>query len=95
MERHFKLHRHDQIDKIRQLVPSLLCSAADPRIDALGRISIFDALRQLTGHDLTDDIDTWIAWYASAYGTALPERRNQTSIEDIIAACPWLPQEAL
>jgi hypothetical protein len=94
MERHLDSDGSDRGSQLRHLIPSLLCSAADPTIDAIGRISIFDALRQLTGHDLTDDIVGWAAWYASAYGTALPAHHTRTSIEDLIAACPWLPQEA-
>jgi len=93
MERHVETYGNDRNTEVQRLIPSLLRSAADPRIDALGRSSIFDALRQLTGHDLTDDIASWTAWYASAYGTALPAQR--TNIEDLISACPWLPQEAL
>ena len=93
MERHPDTRRNDRNSEVQRLIPSLLRSAADPSIDALGRSSIFDALRQLTGHDLTDDIAGWTAWYASAYGTALPAQR--TEIEDLISSCPWLPQEAL
>lgn len=95
MERHLNTHGSDRSNEIKCLIPSLLHSAADPAIDAMGRISIFDALRQLTGHDLTDDIAAWLAWYANAYGSASPAENTRTSIEDFIAACPWLPQEAL
>jgi hypothetical protein len=94
MDRHLESHGNDRGSELRYLIPSLLRSAADPTIDAIGRISIFDALRQLTGRDLTDDIASWAAWYASAYGTALSTQHTRTNIEELIAACPWLPPDA-
>ena len=91
MTRNFNTCRHEQL---YQLVPSLLRFAADPRIDAMGRTWIFDALRQLTGRELADDIASWAAWYASAYGSTLPGHGPHTNLEEFIAACPWLPHEA-
>ena len=72
-------------------MPGLLRSAADPAIDAVGRASIFDALRELTGRDLADDVNTWHSWYASAYGTRLSTNRPEANVEEFIAACAWLP----
>ena len=91
MTRHFDTHSRDEI---HQLLPSLLRSAADTRIDAVGRTWIFDALRQLTGRNLADDIASWTAWYASAYGANLSAHRPQENLEDFISECPWLPHEA-
>jgi len=72
-------------------VSGLLVSAADPAIDAVGRASIFDALRELTGRNLTDDVATWQEWYASTYGIYLSASKPQANLEEFIAACAWLP----
>ncbi|HZR28481.1 MAG TPA: hypothetical protein VFA71_06845 [Terriglobales bacterium] len=90
MTRHFDTHSHDEI---HQLLPGLLRFAADPKIDAIGRTWIFDALRQLTGRNLADDVASWTAWYASAYGASLSAYRPHENLEDFIADCPWLPHD--
>jgi len=91
MTRHFETYSHDEI---QQLLPGLLRFAADPKIDAVGRTWIFDALRQLTGRNLTDDVASWVTWYAGAYGASISAHHPNGNLEDFIAACPWLPHEA-
>lgn len=81
-------------EEIHTLLPGLLRSAADPRIDAVGRAWIFDALRRLTGSNLADDIATWMEWYANAYGTRVSVSKSHHNLEEFIAACPWLPYGA-
>ncbi len=91
MTRHFETRKNAEI---HDLLPSLLHFAADPRIDAVGRTWIFDALRQLTGSNLADDIASWTEWYASAYGTKISAQGPHQNFEEFIAACPWLPHGA-
>lgn len=88
MKRHFSAHKDNEV---RDLVPNLLRSAADPKTDAVGRTWLFDALRELTGRNLADDVASWTKWYASAYGAKLSTNRPDTNLEEFIAACPWLP----
>lgn len=49
-------------------VPELVRLAADPRLDAMTRTWVFEALRDLTGQTLPDDIDQWRAWYKRVSG---------------------------
>jgi hypothetical protein len=52
----------------RKRVPALVRLAADPRLDAITRTWVFDALRELTGEALPDDVDQWRAWYKRISG---------------------------
>jgi hypothetical protein len=91
MTRHLENYSNHEI---HQLLPGLLRSAADPRTDAIGRTWIFDALRHLTGRNLADDVASWTAWYASAYGSSLAAHRPHNNLEELMDACPWLPDGA-
>ena len=91
MTHHIETRKNEEI---HTLLPDLLRCAADPRIDAIGRTSIFDALRRLTGSNLADDIASWMEWYSSAYGTKFTVQQSHHNLEEFIAACPWLPYGA-
>lgn len=49
-------------------IPELVRLAADPRLDAMTRGWVFDALRDLTGQALPDDVDQWRSWYKRISG---------------------------
>lgn len=49
-------------------IPELVRLAADPRLDSMTRSWVFEALRELTGQRLPDDVDQWRAWYKRISG---------------------------
>ena len=53
-------------------VPELVRLAADPLLDAMTRTWVFDALRELTGESLPDDVDQWRSWYKRVSGKYPP-----------------------
>ncbi|MCI0349863.1 MAG: hypothetical protein L0Z53_10600 [Acidobacteriales bacterium] len=52
----------------RNRIPELVRMAADPRLDAMTRSWVFEALRELTGQALPDDVDQWRSWYKRISG---------------------------
>jgi hypothetical protein len=52
----------------RKRIPELVRLAADPRLDSMTRTWVFDALRELTGQALPDDVDQWCSWYKRISG---------------------------
>ena len=71
--------------KMRQRVPDLVRLATDPRLDAMTRTWVFDALRDLTGQALPDDPDQWRAWYKRTSGHSAPPASG-----DIMRFLAWL-----
>ena len=57
---------HDQ--ELRKRIPELVRLAADPRLDSMTRTWVFEALRELTGQRLPDDVDQWRSWYKRISG---------------------------
>ena len=54
--------------ELRKRIPELVRLAADPRLDSMTRTWVFEALRELTGQGLPDDVDQWRSWYKRISG---------------------------
>ncbi len=67
-----------------RLLPELMKFASDPRLDAMTRSWIFDALRELTGESFGDDPTQWSAWYAARSG------KNHQPSHQAVADASWL-----
>lgn len=55
--------------ELRKRIPELVRLAADPRLDSMTRTWVFEALRELTGQGLPDDVDQWRSWYKRTSGS--------------------------
>jgi HEAT repeat protein len=50
----------------RSAIPALLAFADDPSLDAQTHTWIFQALRDITGQNLPDEISAWRSWYSNS-----------------------------
>jgi hypothetical protein len=68
----------------RRRIPELVRLAADPRLDSMTRTWVFEALRELTGQRLPDDVDQWRSWFKRISG------HYPQAPEDSVRFLAWL-----
>ena len=61
--------------------------ACDPRLDAMTRAWLFDALREISGENFGDDALLWRAWYAAVTGTDAPISKE---LNQSLVSAAWL-----